>query len=167
VIVFGLINRKRLSQKGGLFLYYFVLASASMLFLEAYRGDSQMVGDIRLVKLAAWFCLAVGLWLLGERMFSNKKKDVNGSRSPKSIIRSALALPRRYYLKIPLGLPVVPKRSQHRRGCHSRILLPAAHHCTQVQSFHNHSNTFRVRGSHSTNQQFAGQAFLDLQTPGK
>jgi phosphatidylglycerol:prolipoprotein diacylglycerol transferase len=76
-IVFSLINRKKNLQKGGLFLIYFVLASAATLFLEAYRGDSQMVGDFRLFQLAAWFCLAVGLWFLSKQMVPKKIKDVN------------------------------------------------------------------------------------------
>ena len=81
-IVFKLMNLKTPLPKGGLFLCYLVLTSGSALFLEAFRGDSQMVGDFRLVQLVAWSSLAVSLWLLGKRMVPNKKKgnnEVNGN----------------------------------------------------------------------------------------
>jgi len=76
-IVFRLINREKNLQKGGVFLVFVVLASAAKLFLEAFRGDSQMVGNFRLVQMAAWLCLAVGLWLLGKKIVPNEIKDVN------------------------------------------------------------------------------------------
>ena len=71
-IIFGLINSKKSLSKGVLFLIYFVLTSASKLFLEAFRGDSQMIGNFRLVQWAAWLCLAVGLWSLGKRMIPSR-----------------------------------------------------------------------------------------------
>jgi phosphatidylglycerol---prolipoprotein diacylglyceryl transferase len=75
--VFGLINSKKPLSKGALFLAYLVLTSASKLFVEAFRGDSQMLGQYRLAQLGAWLCLAVSLWLLGKRMIPNRIKDVN------------------------------------------------------------------------------------------
>jgi phosphatidylglycerol:prolipoprotein diacylglycerol transferase len=74
-IVFRLMNLKTPLPTGGLFLSYLVLTSGSALFLEAFRGDSQMLGNFRLVQLGAWLGLAVGLWLLEKRMVPNKIKD--------------------------------------------------------------------------------------------
>ena len=81
-IVYRLINVKKTLPKGGLFLIYLILTAASTLFLEAFRGDSQMLGDFRLNQLAAWLCLAVGLWLLGIRMIPNK---IKGADDPNSL----------------------------------------------------------------------------------
>jgi phosphatidylglycerol:prolipoprotein diacylglycerol transferase len=76
-IVFRLMNLKNPLPKGALFLCFLVLTSGSALFLEAFRGDSQMFGNFRLVQLLAWLGLAVGLWLLGKRLLPNKLKDNN------------------------------------------------------------------------------------------
>ncbi len=80
-LIFGLINSKKSLSKGSLFLIFLVLTSASKLFLEAFRGDSQMLGDFRLVQWAAWLCLAVSLWFLGKRMIPSRTKGCNNEKT--------------------------------------------------------------------------------------
>ena len=80
-IVFGLIKSKKSYSKGVLFLIYLVLTSASKLFLEAFRGDSQMIGNLRLVQCVAWLCLVVGFWFLGKRMQPSKIKGFNNENT--------------------------------------------------------------------------------------
>jgi phosphatidylglycerol---prolipoprotein diacylglyceryl transferase len=81
VIIFKVINSRKPLSKGILFLIYLALTSASKLFLEAFRGDSQMIGDFRLAQWAAWLCLAVGLWFLGKRMKPGRMKNFNNENT--------------------------------------------------------------------------------------
>jgi phosphatidylglycerol---prolipoprotein diacylglyceryl transferase len=48
---------------GSLFYAFLALSSLSRLFLEAFRGDSLLLGDsIRLVQVAAWLALSMALY---------------------------------------------------------------------------------------------------------
>jgi phosphatidylglycerol---prolipoprotein diacylglyceryl transferase len=48
---------------GSLFYTFLALSSLSRLFLEAFRGDSVLLGDtIRLVQVAAWLALGMALY---------------------------------------------------------------------------------------------------------
>lgn len=52
---------------GGVFLNFLVLSAAARLFLEAFRGESPVIGPgLRIIQLIAWAVMAaglVGLWL--------------------------------------------------------------------------------------------------------
>lgn len=70
LISLRLLNLKQAIKKGIPFLAFVIYSSATRLFLEAFRGDSSLVGDIRLNQLAAWFIMATSLWLAGKRLAS-------------------------------------------------------------------------------------------------
>ena len=54
---------------GVLFLSFTAITAASRLFLEAFRGDSTIIGDrFRLPQVIAWLVLAVCLTLIGRRI---------------------------------------------------------------------------------------------------
>jgi prolipoprotein diacylglyceryltransferase len=61
------MNSSRVAGPAGYrFLYFVALIAGARLFLEAFRGDSVLIGPgIRSVQVAAWAVLAaglVGLW---------------------------------------------------------------------------------------------------------
>jgi prolipoprotein diacylglyceryltransferase len=68
-IILKMFSSKKILPKGILFLTFLILTTASRLFLEAFRGDSQMIGNVRTAQLAAWLILAVSLFLFGKRFF--------------------------------------------------------------------------------------------------
>ncbi|MFZ6028408.1 MAG: prolipoprotein diacylglyceryl transferase [Chloroflexota bacterium] len=50
------------------FLAFIALSSAAQLFIETFRGDSQLLpGGFRMMQLAAWVILAFSLWQIGKR----------------------------------------------------------------------------------------------------
>ncbi len=52
---------------GIIFLSFVALNAGSRLFLEAYRGDSQVFANtIRIPQVIAWLVLAVSLWFFGK-----------------------------------------------------------------------------------------------------
>jgi len=64
LIIFGFIwFRKVDSPSGSSFLLYAALTAGARLFLEAFRGDSQLIiGGLRLAQILAWIVLAVTLF---------------------------------------------------------------------------------------------------------
>lgn len=68
-IILKMFSSKKVLPKGILFLTFLILTTASRLFLEAFRGDSQMIDNVRTAQLAAWLILAVSLFLFGKRFF--------------------------------------------------------------------------------------------------
>lgn len=76
LLILLLILRARTSRDvPGLTFYRFLaLASASRLFLEAYRGDSVMLtGSLRSAQVIAWLLLGLALWQLGRRIATQKE----------------------------------------------------------------------------------------------
>ena len=71
------IDRSGWSQiPGNTFLTFTALTSLSRLLLEAFRGDSLLVGDgFRTAQLLAWIVLAVCLLVLAWRLNSNQKTE--------------------------------------------------------------------------------------------
>jgi prolipoprotein diacylglyceryl transferase len=63
------IDKTRWNQMpGNIFLTFIALTAFSRLFLEAFRGDSFLLGNgFRLAQIAAWLILAACLGLLGWR----------------------------------------------------------------------------------------------------
>ena len=54
---------------GTLFLSFLSLSAASRLFIEAFRGDSLLIGDgLRLAQIVSWVILAFSLVLIGRRI---------------------------------------------------------------------------------------------------
>lgn len=65
LVVYRLLRTSNIRTPGSLFFTFLALASLSRLFLEAFRGDSQLVGDsIRLVQVFAWFLFAGSLYAI-------------------------------------------------------------------------------------------------------
>ena len=74
ILVFGLIWFRKISSPAGSdFLWFLALAAASRLFLEAFRGDSELVfGGVRLAQVLAWVVLALTL-VVSEFLRSTRK----------------------------------------------------------------------------------------------
>ncbi len=72
---------QRWAETSGLrFLVLLALSSAARLFLEAFRGDSQLIfTSVRAAQLIAWLFLAVSLWLIRRKLFHQSKSDLTGS----------------------------------------------------------------------------------------
>jgi prolipoprotein diacylglyceryl transferase len=68
-LIFRLLNSNEPPIKGIAFLVFLTFSSASRLFLEAFRGDSQLIGSFHTIQLVAWIILAACLWTLGKRLF--------------------------------------------------------------------------------------------------
>ena len=48
---------------GGAFLLFLASTAGARLFLEAFRGDSIVIGDgLRVAQIIAWIVLAISLW---------------------------------------------------------------------------------------------------------
>jgi prolipoprotein diacylglyceryl transferase len=63
--------------KGTTFLLFIILSSISRLFLEAFRGDSNVVlGNFRSIQLIAWIILAISLWGLGRMLYNISEEDM-------------------------------------------------------------------------------------------
>lgn len=77
LIVIQLIDRSNLNKPlGSLFLIFVCMTAASRLFLEAFRGDSLLVGDgFRLTQIISWVVLAVCLFILGKKYQSVQDAD--------------------------------------------------------------------------------------------
>jgi phosphatidylglycerol:prolipoprotein diacylglycerol transferase len=77
LIIFGLIwFRKRDSSSGILFLHFTVLTATARLFLEAFRGDSELIlGGFRFAQIAAWVVLAVVLFTSASIQQDTKLAD--------------------------------------------------------------------------------------------
>lgn len=71
------IDRSRWSRTpGNLFLSFVSLAAISRLVLEAFRGDSILVGDgFRIAQIYAWLLLAMCLFLLSQRVHTQNLED--------------------------------------------------------------------------------------------
>ena len=69
LIIFGLLSfRKSASLPGIHFLDFTALTAGAHLFIEAFRGDSELVlGGFRLTQILAWSVLAVALFLSERR----------------------------------------------------------------------------------------------------
>jgi phosphatidylglycerol:prolipoprotein diacylglycerol transferase len=78
LIVTLMFDRSNLNKPAGtLFLIFTTLTAASRLFLEAFRGDSLIIGDgFRLTQIISWLILAVCLFLLGKKYKSVKDDDI-------------------------------------------------------------------------------------------
>jgi phosphatidylglycerol---prolipoprotein diacylglyceryl transferase len=72
LLVLGLLWFQKTSPRPGIhFLTFAALASASRLFLEAFRGDSTLIlGGLRVAQITAWVLLALSLFFL-ERQSKN------------------------------------------------------------------------------------------------
>jgi phosphatidylglycerol:prolipoprotein diacylglycerol transferase len=66
-LIYWLINQKFTAKGGNTFLVFVAYTAASRLLLEAFRGESQMIGNIRLAQVAAWGLMAASLWILRQR----------------------------------------------------------------------------------------------------
>ena len=77
LIVILLIDKTRWSEaSGNLFLVFLSLTAISRLFLEAFRGDSILIGnEFRLAQVVAWLILAVCLGLYGRRISLQTHKE--------------------------------------------------------------------------------------------
>jgi len=77
LIAIYIIDRSSWNQPpGNLFLSFVSLAAISRLVLEAFRGDSILVGDgFRIAQIYAWLLLALCLFLFSQRFFTQKRKD--------------------------------------------------------------------------------------------
>ena len=61
-------RNQRWPAPGVLFLIFLTTSAVARLFLEAFRGDSQLQpGGLRAGQLIAWVVLAAGLWALSMR----------------------------------------------------------------------------------------------------
>ena len=74
VLVFGFIwFRKTSPPVGSDFLWFLALTAGARLFLEAFRGDSELIfGGVRLAQVLAWIVLALTL-LVSEALRSTKR----------------------------------------------------------------------------------------------
>lgn len=69
-------------QEGIQFLSLIILLSASRLFIEAYRGDSEMiVVGIRTAQIFYWFVLGISLWLTGRKLNQRSLKPASQADS--------------------------------------------------------------------------------------
>lgn len=67
-LILGIPLLWKSARPGSLFLFFAALSAAARLFLEAYRGDSQLLpGGIRLGQVEAWLALMVVFILLELR----------------------------------------------------------------------------------------------------
>jgi prolipoprotein diacylglyceryltransferase len=67
------INKLQTSRPGLQFLVFAALSAAARLFLEGFRGDSQLLpGGIRSAQAIAWMVLAASLWGLGRLRGPNR-----------------------------------------------------------------------------------------------
>lgn len=69
-LVFAILRSKKPVAEGITFLSFLIFTSFSKLFLETFRAESQLAGNIRITQLIAWVILAVSLWLFGKRLTS-------------------------------------------------------------------------------------------------
>ena len=74
VLIFGFIWFRTTSTPAGSdFLWFLALTAGTRLFLEAFRGDSELIfGGVRLAQVLAWIVLALTL-LVSEALRSAKK----------------------------------------------------------------------------------------------
>jgi phosphatidylglycerol:prolipoprotein diacylglycerol transferase len=71
---------------GVVFLRFLAYSSAARLFLEAFRGDSQLtLYNIRTAQLAAWLVLAAALWGIGRR-FKLAANDDSDDGDEKAVV---------------------------------------------------------------------------------
>lgn len=78
LIITQLFDRSDLNKPTGtLFLIFASLTAASHLFLEAFRGDSLLIGDgFRLTQIISWIVLAICLFLLSRKYQSVRDDDI-------------------------------------------------------------------------------------------
>lgn len=68
------------SITGRLFLFFTSLSAAYRLFLEAFRGDSLLIGEgFRQSQIISWLVLLVCLGLLGKKLRSFQDSDTNSN----------------------------------------------------------------------------------------
>lgn len=68
-------HRLRSLAPGLNFWSFTALTALSRLFLEAWRGDSEIImGGLRLAQLAAWLVLAFSLWAIGRSLYQSQSK---------------------------------------------------------------------------------------------
>jgi prolipoprotein diacylglyceryltransferase len=64
-------------QPGIYFLTFFALSAAVHLFLEAFRGDSELIfGGFRSAQVIAWAALAFSMW--GIYRLQNRDRTAGG-----------------------------------------------------------------------------------------
>lgn len=68
--------KKKNQMNGSVFLMFVAFTAASRLFLEAFRGDSQLIGSIRLAQLAAWVLMVASVLILRQRQRAAWKSKV-------------------------------------------------------------------------------------------
>jgi phosphatidylglycerol:prolipoprotein diacylglycerol transferase len=66
-ITYWLLKTTKDLMSGSVFLIFVAFTAASRLFLEAFRGDSQLIGSIRLAQLAAWVLMVASVLVLRQR----------------------------------------------------------------------------------------------------
>lgn len=70
ILSYWLYHSKFPISKGNIFLAFVAYTSVSRLFLEAFRGDSQLIGSVRLAQVVAWGLMTASLWILRQRQIS-------------------------------------------------------------------------------------------------
>jgi phosphatidylglycerol---prolipoprotein diacylglyceryl transferase len=68
-------HKSKLYPPGSLFLTFLAVSSAARLFLEGFRGDSQLIGyNLRSAQVISWFVLAA--CLIGLGLIKEKNKEI-------------------------------------------------------------------------------------------
>ena len=69
IVVMYIDSKWWVQNPGILFLSFLFLSANSRLFIEAFRGDSILIGDgLRLVQIVSWLILASCLVLIGRKI---------------------------------------------------------------------------------------------------
>lgn len=70
---------------GMTFLTFLASSAGLRLFLEAFRGDSQLfLGGLRSAQVAAWLVLAISLWALGKRSNATRQDPIRAEEPDSS-----------------------------------------------------------------------------------
>lgn len=67
LVTLALLARSRQTTAGQLFLHFTALTAATLLIVEGFRADSVLIGNIRLLQVAAWIILAITFWWLDKK----------------------------------------------------------------------------------------------------
>jgi phosphatidylglycerol:prolipoprotein diacylglycerol transferase len=73
--IYWLFKSKPNLPKGSAFLAFVAFTSAYRLFLEGFRGDSQLIGSLRLAQVVAWGLMTACLLILRHRRNTVEKSD--------------------------------------------------------------------------------------------
>jgi len=65
--IFVWVYRDQKQPDGKTFLHFTALTAATILFVEAFRADSMLIGNIRTLQAAAWLILAIAFYFIDQK----------------------------------------------------------------------------------------------------